>query len=180
MDMEGLKQRQPPSIPVPIPDLGAGVKEESRVDDDHPAGAIKHGGPKQLLRMCAFGAYFWSCCFTYVRCRCHINRMLTRPSISATQALGLPLYFINKDLYYAYMALTKQSFGLLIMTMTQWWSPTVVRVNGDDSISGQMRKTEDGRVELNFPERIVLMANHQVVHRPPACRWGRGTQLTFH
>jgi len=46
--------------------------------------------------------------------------------------------------------------------MTQWWSPTVVRVNGDDSVSGQMRKTEDGRVELNFPDRIVLMANHQL------------------
>lgn len=74
----------------------------------------------------------------------------------------MPLYWINKDLYYAYMALTKQSFGLLIATMTQWWSPTVVRISGDASVVGQIRRTADGRVECSFPERLVLIANHQV------------------
>lgn len=77
------------------------------------------------------------------------------------------MYFINKDIYYAWMALTKQSFGLLVTTMTQWWSPTVVRISGDASVAGQLRKTEDGRLECDFPDRIVLIANHQVRHCRP-------------
>ncbi len=60
------------------------------------------------------------------------------------------------------MALTKESFGLVITTMTQWWSPTLVRIHGDESVRGQIRKTEDGRVECDFPERLVMIANHQV------------------
>lgn len=60
------------------------------------------------------------------------------------------------------MALTKQSFGLLITTMTQWWSPTVVRISGDASVAGQLRKTADGRAECDFPERLIMIANHQV------------------
>lgn len=82
--------------------------------------------------------------------------------ICATQALGVPLYWINKDLYYAYMALTKQSFGITVTTLTQWWSPTLVRISGDASMDGQLHKTADGRVECDFPDRIVLIANHQV------------------
>jgi lysocardiolipin and lysophospholipid acyltransferase len=60
------------------------------------------------------------------------------------------------------MALTKQSFGLLVTTMTQWWSPTVVRISGDESIAGQIKQRADGRVEFSFPDRLVMIANHQV------------------
>ena len=60
------------------------------------------------------------------------------------------------------MALTKQSFGILVTTMTQWWSPTVVRISGDESVSGQIEQKADGRVEFNFPDRLVMIANHQV------------------
>lgn len=67
------------------------------------------------------------------------------------------------DLYYAYMALTKKSFLLLITTITQWSGPTLMRISGDESVSGQIRKTEDGRVEYCFPDRIVMIANHQVI-----------------
>ncbi len=83
-------------------------------------------------------------------------------SIVLTQLLGAPLYFIDKDWYYAYMAKTKESYGLTITFMTDWWSPTVVRISGDKSVAGQIRKTPDGGVETDFPERIVLIANHQV------------------
>lgn len=66
------------------------------------------------------------------------------------------------------MALTKQSFALTTTTMTQLWGPTVIRISGDKSVADQIRKTPDGRVEFSFPERMVLIANHQV--RPPAWR----------
>src|SRR4051812_27064342 len=83
-------------------------------------------------------------------------------SICVTQFFGVPLYWFNKDLYYAYMALTKQSFGIFVTTLTQWWSPTVIRISGDASVAGQLRKTPDGRVECHFPDRLVMIANHQV------------------
>lgn len=80
----------------------------------------------------------------------------------ATQVLGIPLYWISRDWYYAYMAVTKESFGIAVTTLTQWWAPTMIRISGDASVANEMRKTADGRVELNFPERIVMIANHQV------------------
>ena len=83
-------------------------------------------------------------------------------TIHATQLLGCPLYFINRDYYYAYMALTKQSFGLLITTITAWFSPTIIRVSGDKSVRGQLLQTNDGRLETRFPERLVMIANHQI------------------
>ena len=85
--------------------------------------------------------------------------------INATQLLGSPLYFIDKDYYYAYMSLTKQSFGIMITFMTQWWTPSVIRVSGDKSVRGQLRQTEDGRLECDFPERMIFIANHQVFFR---------------
>ena len=37
-------------------------------------------------------------------------------------------------------------------------------ISGDESVAGQIRSTGDGGtgVELAFPERMVLVANHQV------------------
>ncbi len=89
------------------------------------------------------------------------DKMIAR-SIHLTQLIGSPLYWINRDLFYSYMALSKQSFALTTITMTQWWGPTVIRISGDASVTDQIKKTPDGRVEFNFPERLVLIANHQV------------------
>ena len=83
--------------------------------------------------------------------------------IHLTQLIGAPLYWINRELYYSYMAVTKQSFALTTITMTYWWGPTVIRISGDASVAGQLRKTEDGRAEFAFPERMILIANHQVL-----------------
>lgn len=60
------------------------------------------------------------------------------------------------------MAVTKQYFGLFINSGTQWWSQTVVRISGDASMSGQLRQCPDGRLECDFPARLVLIANHQI------------------
>ena len=91
---------------------------------------------------------------------------LTVRRINVTQFIGAPLYWINRELFYSYMALTKQSFGLLVTTMTHWWSPTTIRISGDASVIGQIKQRPDGLVEFLFPERLVLIANHQV--RPPS------------
>ncbi|RDL39341.1 Acyltransferase [Venustampulla echinocandica] len=146
MATETLRQRKPAAatdISVGTPDKYAQKQEQ---EQEHPGGDIKHGGFVQILRLVAFATYF----------------LAASCSICATQFLGVPLYWINKDLYYAYMALTKQSFGITVTTVTQWWSPTLVRISGDSSMAGQLHKTADGRVECDFPDRIVLIANHQL------------------
>lgn len=82
--------------------------------------------------------------------------------INLSQFLGTPLYLINQDWYNAWIAFTKQSFGLLTMTLTQTFSPTKVIVSGDASVRGQILRNADGTLLLDFPERIVLIANHQI------------------
>ncbi|KAK5958470.1 hypothetical protein OHC33_000313 [Knufia fluminis] len=82
--------------------------------------------------------------------------------INLSQFLGTPLYLINQDWYNAWIAFTKQSFGLLTMTLTQTFSPTKVIVSGDESVRGQLLRQTDGTLLLDFPERLVLIANHQI------------------
>jgi hypothetical protein len=72
------------------------------------------------------------------------------------------MYFYDKEWYYAWMAMTKQHFTLLLVTMQQWWSPTTIRISGDESVRGQLKKAADGRLETDFPERVVIISNHEV------------------
>lgn len=79
-----------------------------------------------------------------------------------TQCVGAPLYFVNREWFYAYIAMTKRSFAITTTAMTNIWGPTTIRISGDDSVAGQIRPTDAGGVEFDFPERMVLIANHQV------------------
>jgi lysocardiolipin and lysophospholipid acyltransferase len=83
-------------------------------------------------------------------------------AIFITQVVGSPLYLYSKDLFYAWVAYTKQHFGVVVTTMTYWWAPVKMRISGDESVRGQLRKTRDGRLECDFPERLVLVSNHQI------------------
>ena len=133
------------AVPEPLPDLGAGTRGIATVEP-HPAGKVKHGVFVQVTRLLL--ASTWT--FYVVMTTC------------ITQFLGSPLYLINMNYYYTYMALTKQSFGLLIITLTQWFSPTVIRISGDRSVRGQLLRTKDGRLQTAFPERLIMIANHQL------------------
>ncbi|KAI8624711.1 acyltransferase-domain-containing protein [Xylariaceae sp. FL1651] len=147
MTTSELRQRPQPGAEIPGPNFAAGTTNPA-LDPKigHPSGEAKYGRFRALFRAFCVGLYFGTGCLTV-----HIS-----------QLLGAPLYLIDSDLYYAYMSLTKASFGLLITTMTQWFAPTVIRMSGDDSVAGQLSLTPDGRVECSFPERMVLIANHQI------------------
>lgn len=69
---------------------------------------------------------------------------------------------MDPKFYAAYMAWTKESFAILVTTITQFWSPTLIRVSGDESMQGQLYQMPDGSLKCNFPHRLVLMANHQL------------------
>lgn len=115
---------------------------------DHPAGRIKHGPLTQIIRAVASVGWFISSCVM----------------MNVTQMLGAPLYFWDKSYYYAWMSLTKQSFAIVLIMVTQTFSPTLIRVSWDKSMRGQLSVAKDGskRLETRFPERMVLMANHQI------------------
>jgi len=139
---EGLKHRKVPTQPAADSSPNKAVTTSA----EHVRPVPKHGKPMELLRVTGFAVYFLGSCLF----------------IHGTQILGLPLYVLNKDWFYAWMAMTKQHFGLLIATMTKWWSPTIVRVSGDKSVAGLIRRTAAGLVSLDFGERGVFIANHQL------------------
>ena len=134
--------------------------------DEHPIGPPKHGIGMQVLRIVLFAIYFFG----------------SGLFIHGTQLLGVPLYLISKDWYYAWMALTKQHFGLLLTTMTQWWSPTAVRISGDKSVAGLIHQKKNGLLELqiwrqnnydrqppNLHGVVVLMVDR--VYKQPTDTW---------
>ncbi|KAI9716103.1 MAG: hypothetical protein M1812_005530 [Candelaria pacifica] len=127
------------------PDLGAGLSLKAK-QPEPPLDPLQHGEYSQASKALALGSYFLSGCM----------------AINASQFLGAPLYLINEDWYNAWIAFTKQSWGLLTMSMTQSWAPTMVRVSGDKSVRGQLHQTLDGNLLCSFPERLVLIANHQI------------------
>ncbi|KAK9449561.1 acyltransferase-domain-containing protein [Limtongia smithiae] len=114
----------------------------------HIAASLKPKQPKmfQAVRFVSFVFYFTTAVLT----------------INFTQLIGWPLRLISKDWSHAWVDYTKQSFGLVVTTMTQWWSPTPVHVVGDHSVAGLIVRTEDGRIETKFGEKAVLIANHQI------------------
>ena len=131
-------------IPPPLPDLGAGTADMAT--EPHPAGRVKYGAFGQAARLSIASSYLCSCMF----------------SVHTVQLIGAPLYFFNKDYFYAYMAVTKQCFGLILISLTQWFSPTVTRVSGDKSVRGQLWQAKDGTLVTDFPERLVMISNHQL------------------
>ncbi|KAK7912172.1 acyltransferase [Apiospora marii] len=112
----------------------------------HPSGEAKYGSIRSKFRAFTAALYFFTGSL----------------AVHLTQFLGAWFYFLNREMYYAYMAVTKESFGLLVTTMTHWWAPTVIRISGDESVAGQLSVTPDGRVECAFPDRMVMIANHQI------------------
>ncbi|KAJ0423405.1 hypothetical protein BJY00DRAFT_299631 [Aspergillus carlsbadensis] len=130
-----LRQRKPAAI----------VKTEPQAPNSGEP-RLKHGIPMQVLRSLLLATWFNCCCI--------ITLM--------TQIVGSPLYFVSKEKYYAWMASTKRSFAVVITALTQWGCPTYVRVSGDSSVRGQIHIAKDGRLRTTFPERLVMIANHQV------------------
>ncbi|KAF7193650.1 putative acyltransferase [Pseudocercospora fuligena] len=121
----------------------AGASLKSGVDNPNP---IRHGGMGQAERAFSAASTFLSGIM----------------AISASQFIGAPLKLIDSKFYEAYMAWTKESFAVLMTTITQWWAPTVVRVSGDESMKGQLFQMDDGDLRCNFPHRLIMMGNHQL------------------
>lgn len=143
MDTPELRQRKQTSS-LDQATTASDEKNSPRALGSEPR--LKYGITMQIIRSLLMAAWFNCCCIVIV----------------VTQIIGSPLYLIDKHKYYSYMAFTKESFGLVITALTEWGCPTYVRVSGDESMRSQIQLTEDGRLKTQFPERLVLVSNHQV------------------
>ena len=141
MENPELRQRKYASVPHQTVNGGKKSPENNQEEEPH----LKYGLTMQILRSMLLTSYFTSCCIITV----------------VTQFIGAPLYFIKKPYYYKYMAFTKQSFALVITSLTDWACPTFMRVSGDQSVNGQIHLS-DGMLRTDFSERMVLISNHQV------------------
>lgn len=91
---------------------------------------------------------------------CYFNAAIC--IIQINQWLGLPLYLYDKSWFYAWIARTKQQFGMVCVTIVQWFAPTRVIMTGDQSVAHQIKEGAYGRVETGFDERLILISNHQI------------------
>jgi lysocardiolipin and lysophospholipid acyltransferase len=157
MDFEGIRQRQQATDTTKASSVPPPIQEE------HPGGPAQYGPFMQGLRIIMLVIYFFgSCIWLVYKAAFAVALLILCISMHVTQWMGAGLYFYDQDWYYSWMALTKQHFGLLIVTMQAWWTPTLIRVSGDASVRGQLLQTPDGRLKCDFPERMVLLSNHQV------------------
>lgn len=149
LDTISARQRKTPLANGSADGTSPHTPTTSTTKNDHPLGPPAHGPAMQVVRIVAFTLYFFLSCL----------------AIYATELLGLSLYLLpNKDFFHAWVALTKQHFGILATAGTQIWSPTVVRISGDKSMKGLLKQNPErgGMLEVDFGERVILMANHQI------------------
>ena len=106
----------------------------------------RHSLLRQALRLLEFIIWFSWCCAVV-----HTNQLL--------MALT---YFISYDLFNTCKVYTKQQFSIILTTVTQWFTPTMIRVSGDSSMRGRIKQDKKGRLITNFEERLVLISNHQI------------------
>lgn len=95
---------------------------------------------------------------------CH--RLTCVHSLHIQQFFGLPLYW-SSGLYRSWQDAVKSSTAVLLIGLNQWRAPTTAEISWDESMKGQIKWTSNGKIEFDAPDRMVLIANHQV-RCPPA------------
>lgn len=77
--------------------------------------------------------------------------------------MGLPLRLISVDWYKAWVSYSKQLFCILIIFITQQWTPLNVTITGDLSTKGLFEIDPDTKLfESHFDPRAIVISNHQL------------------
>lgn len=75
----------------------------------------------------------------------------------------IPLQWVAPDWHQAMMDYTKQLFGIVMIFITQNWSPINVSITGDLSVQNLFHKDRaTNLLETKFSERAVIISNHQL------------------
>jgi len=84
--------------------------------------------------------------------------------------LPFRLHPVTLSLYNRLAIAAKDLFGLLLVFITMFWAPTSFRITVDENddeldLRKIVQRNDNGRViGLDLPDRMVLIANHQVRH----------------
>lgn len=112
----------------------------------HP-GRGGHGVAMQILRAFSVVVFFITSSFC----------------IYGSQLVGSPLALISPDWWHAWIDFTKQMFGILLIFITQWWTPLRVKISHDPALN-ELFAVDDktGHLHSKFAKRAVVMSNHQL------------------
>jgi len=83
-------------------------------------------------------------------------------AIALTQLILSPLWLFDRELFRSWIVHTKEAFGIVATTITEYWAPTPVRVTAEGALVKDLQLGEDGLLQGKFPDRLVLIANHQL------------------
>ncbi|KAF5121642.1 hypothetical protein DV113_000918 [Geotrichum candidum] len=75
----------------------------------------------------------------------------------------LPLYYVSRNWYEAWTEYTKQLFGIVVIFITQYWTPLKVSITGNSSVAGLFSiNAKTGLLETHFDGRAIVISNHQL------------------
>lgn len=70
---------------------------------------------------------------------------------------------MSKDLYEAWTEYTKQLFGIVVIFITQYWTPLKVKITGNSTVAGLFGiNPKTGLLETRFEDRAIVISNHQL------------------
>ncbi|CAJ0647930.1 9792_t:CDS:2 [Entrophospora sp. SA101] len=82
--------------------------------------------------------------------------------LNFSQFLGLLLWPLPNDFFKNYIIHTQRCFGILLVSINQFFAPSNFIVTTDKSAKDIIKITRNNSVKLELPERIILIANHQI------------------
>lgn len=82
--------------------------------------------------------------------------------INVNQWLGAPLYWLNRQAFWAWIARSKQDFAVQVVGVCQWFAPTEVVFSADASCADEIAVGEDGLLTNTFAPRAIVISNHQI------------------
>ncbi|CAG8502669.1 8897_t:CDS:2 [Rhizophagus irregularis] len=83
-------------------------------------------------------------------------------ALNFSQFLSLLLWPFSHSYYQSYIKHTQRCFGILLVAINQFFAPSNFVITVDKSAKGVLKQSWNGaKVELDMPERLILIANHQ-------------------
>jgi 1-acyl-sn-glycerol-3-phosphate acyltransferase len=84
-------------------------------------------------------------------------------ALNFSQFLSLLLWPFSHSYYHSYIKHTQRCFGILLVAINQFFAPSNFVITVDKSAAGVLKQSWNGaKVELDMPERLILIANHQI------------------
>ncbi|CAG8472403.1 2824_t:CDS:2 [Gigaspora rosea] len=80
-------------------------------------------------------------------------------AINFSQFAALLIWPLNKNLFRNIIIHTQKCYGILLVTITQFFAPCDIIITTDESAKGVLSPSPN--CKFNIPEKIILIGNHQ-------------------